>query len=119
MSKNLRGVPVNLDFAALVTSHAISAQPQEPAPAVESVQTQEPAPAIPANKGQESPPAPKKRAPRPSSSVVETKPRTIHLSDVVYDRLRLMAVQERCKLSTIVSRLLDEHAERLTIRKAS
>ena len=117
MSKNLRGVPVNLDFAALVTSHAISAQPQEPAPAVESVQTQEPA--IPANKGQESSPAPKKRAPRPSSSVVETKPRTIHLSDVVYDRLRLMAVQERCKLSTIVSRLLDEHAERLTIRKAS
>jgi hypothetical protein len=115
MSKNLRGVPVNLDFAALVTSHAISAQPQEPAPAVESVQTQEPA--IPANKGQESSPAPKKRAPRPSSSVVETKPRTIHLSDDVFDRLRLMAAQERCKISAIVERLLNNNADRFSVRK--
>lgn len=117
MSKSLRGVPVNLDFAALVSSHATPALPQEPAPAVESIKTEEPA--VPANKTQEVTPAPRKRAPRPSASVEATKPRTIHLSDVVYDRLRLMAVQERCKLSTIVSRLLDEHAERLTIRKAS
>jgi hypothetical protein len=115
MSKNLRGVPVNLDFAALVTSHAISAQPQEPAPAVESVQTQEPA--IPANKGQESSPAPKKRAPRPSSSVEATKPRTLHLSDDVFDRLRLMAAQERCKISAIVERLLNNNADRFSVRK--
>ena len=115
MSKNLRGVPVNLDFAALVTSHAISAQPQEPAPAVESVQTQEPA--IPANKGQESSPAPKKRAPRPSSSVEATKPRTLHLSDDVFDRLRLMAAQERCKISAILERLLNNNADRFSVRK--
>ena len=114
MSKNLRGVPVNLDFAALVTSHAISAQPQEPAPAVESVQTQEPA--LPANKGQEAP-APKKKAPRPSSSVEATKPRTLHLSDDVFDRLRLMAAQERCKISAIVERLLNNNADRFSVRK--
>jgi hypothetical protein len=117
MSKNLRGVPVNLDFAALVTSHAIPAQAQEPAPAVEGVQAQEPAPAIPANKGQESPPAPKKRAPRPSSSVEATKPRTLHLSDDVFDRLRLMAAQERCKISAIVERLLNNNADRFSVRK--
>ena len=116
MSKRLVGLPDDLNFGALMSA---------PSSALAHAESPTPDPVIvPASAGEEVEKAispltndrPRRRVPKSSEPA---KPRTIHLSDKVYDRLKLMAVVEKCKLSAIVSRLLDAHADKLSIKRAS
>lgn len=118
MSKKLVGLPDDLSFGALMSAPATAPARVESLPpeaeaspesaggdAFEKVVT----PALTGDR-------PRRRAPKSSEPA---KPRTIHLSDKVYDRLKLMAVVEKCKISAIVARLLDAHADKLSIKRAS
>lgn len=116
MSKRLVGLPDDLNFGALMSA---------PSSALTHTEFPTPDPVIvPVSAGEEVEKAispltndrPRRRVPKSSEPA---KPRTIHLSDKVYDRLKLMAVVEKCKLSAIVSRLLDAHADKLSIKRAS
>jgi hypothetical protein len=46
-------------------------------------------------------------------------PRTIYLTDSVFQRLQLMAIMQKKRISSVISKLLDEAAEDLIIKKAS
>lgn len=117
MSKRLVGLPDDLNFGALMSApssalaHAESPTP-EPVIVHESAAGEDIEKAIAPLTSDR----PRRRVPKSSEPA---KPRTIHLSDKVYDRLKLMAVVEKCKLSAIVSRLLDAHADKLSIKRAS
>ena len=116
MSKRLVGLPDDLNFGALMSApssalaHAESSTP-EPVIVHESAGEEVEKAISPLTNDR-----PRRRV---SKSSEPAKPRTIHLSDKVYDRLKLMAVVEKCKLSAIVSRLLDAHADKLSIKRAS
>lgn len=46
-------------------------------------------------------------------------PRTVYLTDSVFQRLQLMAIMQKKRISGVISDLLDKSAENLTIRKVS
>jgi hypothetical protein len=113
MNKKLVGLPDDLNFGALMSAPARADAPTPEAVIVhESAAGEDVEKATPALTNDR----PRRRAPKSSEPA---KPRTIHLSDKVYDRLKLMAVLEKCKISAIVSRLLDAHADKLSIKRAS
>jgi len=113
MSKRLVGLPDDLNFGALMSAPSSALAPTpEPVIVHESAAGEDIEKAIAPLTSDR----PRRRVPKSSEPA---KPRTIHLSDKVYDRLKLMAVLEKCKISAIVSRLLDAHADKLSIKRAS
>jgi len=46
-------------------------------------------------------------------------PRTIYLTDKVYDRLKLMGFAGKCKVSTVIEKLLDDNADKFVFAKVS
>lgn len=57
-------------------------------------------------------------SPNPQYSTL-VRPRNIHLSDGVYLRLRLLAVAENKKVSSVAEEVLDAQLPHLEIRKAA
>jgi macrodomain Ter protein organizer (MatP/YcbG family) len=98
--------------APIVEAEAITA----PAPAEEAV-----TPAI-VNKiddiAPEAAPAMKVKKARKAKEEIAS-PRTIYLTDSVFQRLQLMAIMQKKRISSVISKLLDEAAEDLIIKKAS
>lgn len=60
----------------------------------------------------------KQRKPRKAKADKAT-PRTVYLTDSVFQRLQLMAIMQKKRISSVISKLLDEAAEDLIIKKAS
>lgn len=62
--------------------------------------------------------ADKHRKPRKTKADKAT-PRTVYLTDSVFQRLQLMAIIQKKRISAIIGDLLEKSAENLTIKKVS
>ncbi|NDB69749.1 MAG: hypothetical protein EB015_17445 [Methylocystaceae bacterium] len=113
MNKKLVGLPEDLNFGALMSAPARAESSTPEAVIVHEAAAGEAVEKVVSPLASD---RPRRRVPKSSDPA---KPRTIHLSDKVYDRLKLMAVLEKCKISAIVSRLLDAHADKLSVKRAS
>lgn len=123
MSKIVKsGLPANCNLADMFLKPPAPIVETEaevitaPAPAEEAV-----TPAI-VNKiddiAPEAAPAMKVKKARKSKEEIAS-PRTIYLTDSVFQRLQLMAIMQKKRISSVISKLLDEAAEDLIIKKAS
>ena len=125
MSKIVKsGLPANCNLAdmflkppaSIVETEAEVITAPAPAPAEEAV-----IPAI-VNKiddiAPEAAPATKVKKARKAKEEIAS-PRTIYLTDSVFQRLQLMAIMQKKRISSVISKLLDEAAEDLIIKKAS
>lgn len=123
MSKIVKsGLPANCNLADMFLKPPASIVETEaeaitaPAPAEEAV-----IPAI-VNKiddiAPEAAPATKVKKARKAKEEIAS-PRTIYLTDSVFQRLQLMAIMQKKRISSVISKLLDEAAEDLIIKKAS
>ena len=123
MSKIVKsGLPANCNLADMFLKPPAPIVETEaeaiiaPAPAEEAV-----TPAI-VNKiddiAPEAAPATKVKKARKAKEEIAS-PRTIYLTDSVFQRLQLMAIMQKKRISSVISKLLDEAAEDLIIKKAS
>ena len=125
MSKIVKsGLPANCNLADMILKPPASIVETEaevitapaPAPAEEAV-----IPAI-VNKiddiAPEAAPATKVKKARKAKEEIAS-PRTIYLTDSVFQRLQLMAIMQKKRISSVISKLLDEAAEDLIIKKDS
>lgn len=114
MSKVKSGLPANCNLADMFL------KPTAPAAETITAPIEEPAPIV--NKidevAQEAAPTNKVRKARKSKEEIAS-PRTIYLTDSVFQRLQLMAIMQKKRISFVISKLLDESAEDLIIKKAS
>jgi hypothetical protein len=69
--------------------------------------------------GPESPQASPKARRRRSAPTGKTKPRNVHLTDDVHDRLWMLARQRRTTVSAVANDLLDKALPRWEVKRAS